>query len=75
MLQLQQNVSEWKQSYDVLMTELRKLSLEKIVEKEELVKEVKVLSTDAKVGHVTVMCPHATPLPVGFTAESPEAGI
>lgn len=50
MLQLQQNVSDWKQSYDQLMKELRKLSLEKVVEREELVKKVKVLSSKARVG-------------------------
>lgn len=49
MKQLQQNVSDWKKSYDTLMNELRKLSLERVVEKEELVKKVKVLNTDAKV--------------------------
>ena len=50
--QLQNNVREWKDSYDELMNELRKLTLERVVEKEELVKEVKVLSNDAKVrGH------------------------
>lgn len=48
--QLQRNVQEWKESYDQLMKELRKLSLERVVEREELVREVKVLSTDAKVG-------------------------
>lgn len=52
-LQLQQNVSDWKHSYDLLMKELRKLSLENVVEKEELIKEVKVHSMEAKVGHVT----------------------
>ena len=55
--QLQHNVQEWKDSYDLLMNELRKLKLEKIIEREELVKEVKVLHTDAKVcinGHSRV---------------------
>jgi hypothetical protein len=47
--QLRTNVHDWKDSYDELMNELRKLSLERVVEKEELVREVKVLSTDAKV--------------------------
>lgn len=32
-----------------MMNELRKLTLERVVEKKELVREVKVLSTDAKV--------------------------
>lgn len=57
--QLKQDVNEWKESYDLLMKELRKMSLERVVEREQLVKEV---NTGAKVCanihtpcHMTVM--------------------
>lgn len=40
--QLQKNVREWKESYDELMNELRKLTLERGAEKEDLVKDIKV---------------------------------
>ena len=52
MEKLQRNVNEWKESYDMLMNEFRKLKLETIVEKEKLIKEVKILSSGAKVRHV-----------------------
>ncbi len=51
-VQLQRNVGEWKESYDQLMGEFRKLSLEKVVEREELVKEVRILSSNAKVSSI-----------------------
>ena len=37
-------MNDWKESYDLLVSEFRKLKFEMVVEKEELIKEMKGLS-------------------------------
>ena len=59
MRKLQQDVIEWKALYDDLMQDFRSLKLKTVVEKEELIKEVKALknkSGDTKVSMTPVWC-------------------
>lgn len=64
MRQLQENVSQWKQSYDQLMEEWRNLSLEKVVEEEESVKNVRFRGADPNVcGYSLSVCVNPKPLP------------
>ncbi len=50
---LQRNVNEWKESYDSLVNELRKLALERVVEREE----IRIRDTNAKVRCLACVVP------------------